>query len=73
MSDAAATIMKARQLIDGASLGPKALKAIGQAFDKAWLEIAGNFGDEPGCDQANLLPRIAIWSNACRLIRLTRL
>jgi hypothetical protein len=24
------------------------LKAIGQAFDKAWLEVAGNFGDEPG-------------------------
>jgi hypothetical protein len=22
------------------------LKAIGQAFDKAWLEIAGNFGNE---------------------------
>ena len=40
--------MKARQLIDGASFGPEALKAIGQAFDKAWLEIAGNFGDEPG-------------------------
>jgi hypothetical protein len=45
MSDA---IMKARQLIDGASFGPEALKAIGQAFDKAWLEVAGNFGDEPG-------------------------
>ena len=40
--------MKARQLIDGASFGPEALKAIGQAFDKAWLEIAGNFGDDPG-------------------------
>jgi hypothetical protein len=23
-------------------------EAIGQAFDKAWIEIAGNFGDEPG-------------------------
>jgi hypothetical protein len=43
MSDA---IMKARQLIDGASFGPDALKAIGQTFDKAWLEIAGNFGDD---------------------------
>ena len=40
--------MKARQLIDGASFGPEALKAIGQAFDKAWLEIAGNFGDDSG-------------------------
>jgi hypothetical protein len=33
---------------DGASFGPEALKAVGQAFDKAWLEIAGNFGDDPG-------------------------
>ena len=38
--------MKARQLINGAAFGPDALKAIGQAFDKAWLEIAGNFGDD---------------------------
>ena len=38
--------MKARQLINGASFGPEALRAIGQAFDKAWLEIAGNFGDD---------------------------
>jgi hypothetical protein len=37
--------MKARQLIDGASFGPDALKAMGQAFDAAWQEIAGNFGD----------------------------
>jgi hypothetical protein len=43
MSDA---ITKARQIIDGASFEPEALKAIGQAFDKAWLEIAGNFGDD---------------------------
>ena len=34
---------KARQLIEGASFGPEALKAIG----KAWAEIVGNFGDEP--------------------------
>ena len=39
--------MKARNLIDGASFGPDALKAIGQAFDEAWAEIAGNFGNEP--------------------------
>ena len=38
---------KARQLIDGASFGPDTLKAIGQAFDEAWQEIAGNFGDDP--------------------------
>jgi hypothetical protein len=39
--------MKARKLIDGAAFGPDALKAIGKAFDEAWLEIAGNFGTDP--------------------------
>jgi hypothetical protein len=38
--------VKAKQMISGASYGPEALKAIGQAFDEAWLEIAGNFGDD---------------------------
>ena len=41
------TAMKARQLIDGASFGPDALKAIGQAFDGAWKTIEGNFGSDP--------------------------
>jgi hypothetical protein len=40
--------MQARALIDNASFGPEAFKAIGQAFDVAWTEIAGNFGDDPG-------------------------
>ena len=39
--------MKARQLIDGASYGPEALKAMGQAFDEAWQTIEGNFGSDP--------------------------
>ena len=41
--------MKARQLIDidGSSYGLEALKALGSAFDAAWLEIAGNFGSDP--------------------------
>jgi hypothetical protein len=39
--------MKARQLIDGASYGPEALKAMGQAFDEAWQTIEGNFGNDP--------------------------
>ena len=39
--------VEARQLMDGASYGPEALKAIGQAFDAAWRDIAGNFGDDP--------------------------
>jgi hypothetical protein len=44
---ASGTDMKARKLIDGASYGPDALKVIGQAFDAAWQEIAGNFGSDP--------------------------
>jgi hypothetical protein len=39
--------MHARALIENASFGPEALKAIGQAFDAAWTEVAGNFGDDP--------------------------
>ena len=39
--------MRARQLIDSTSFGPDALKAIGEAFDAAWAEIAGNFGNDP--------------------------
>jgi hypothetical protein len=41
------TRVQSRALIDGASLGPDALKAIGRAFDEAWVQIAGNFGDDP--------------------------
>ena len=39
--------MQARALIDNASYGPDALKAIGQAFEAAWADIEGNFGEEP--------------------------
>ena len=39
--------MKARQLMDGASYGPQALKAVGRAFDEAWQSIEGNFGNDP--------------------------
>lgn len=41
--------MQARQLIDGASYGPEAVKILilGRAFDQAWQAIAGNFGDDP--------------------------
>ena len=35
--------MKARQLIEGATFGPEALKAIGKAFDDAWSEIGSQF------------------------------
>ena len=39
--------MRARRLIDGASFRPDTLKLIGQAFDQAWAQIAGNFGNDP--------------------------
>ena len=39
--------MEARQVIEGASLGPEALKAIGQAFDDAWASMAPNIGSNP--------------------------
>jgi hypothetical protein len=39
--------MKARQLVVGAAFGPEALKVMTQAFDDAWQEIAGHFGDDP--------------------------
>jgi hypothetical protein len=35
--------MIARQLIYGASFVPETLNALGEAFDAAWVEIAGNF------------------------------
>jgi len=40
--------VNAKQMVSGASYGPEALKVVGQAFDEAWFQIAGNFGDEPG-------------------------
>jgi hypothetical protein len=39
--------MRARQLIDGAAFGPEALKAIGEAFDAAWADIADTYGKDP--------------------------
>jgi hypothetical protein len=38
--------MKSRDLFDGASLGPDALKTVGRAFDEAWEEIAEDFGGD---------------------------
>ena len=39
--------MKARKLTGSMALAPETLKVIGQAFDEAWQEIAGNFGSDP--------------------------
>jgi hypothetical protein len=40
--------MDALELIERAPYGPAALKAISQAFDAAWAEVAANYGDDPG-------------------------
>jgi hypothetical protein len=45
--------MEARRLIDGTSFGPDTLRAMGEAFDQAWAQIAGNFG-EPQAENARL-------------------
>ena len=39
--------MSDHRLIVGAPFGPAAMKAIGEAFDAAWSEIAANFGNDP--------------------------
>jgi hypothetical protein len=58
--------MNARHVIDSASFGPEALKAIGEAFDGAWREIAGNFGDDPrDIELARLRLANAMLSVAC--------
>ena len=56
--------MKARHLIDGASYGPDALKAITQAFDEAWSVVAGNFADG-NVDEGRLRLANALLSVAC--------
>src|SRR5215467_13253188 len=37
--------MRAQRLIAGAAFAPPVVRAMEQAFDQAWAEIAGNFGD----------------------------
>jgi hypothetical protein len=58
--------MRTHHLIDSASYGPEALKAMGQAYDEAWLEIAGNFGDDPrDIELARVRLANAVLSVAC--------
>ena len=58
--------MDARYVIDSVSYGPEALKAIGQAYDAAWSEIAGNFGDDPrDIERARLTLANSLLSIAC--------
>jgi hypothetical protein len=47
MQDMQQAACAARQLIDDASLGPEASKAIKDAFDAVWREISGNFSSHP--------------------------
>jgi hypothetical protein len=44
--------MKARQLIKDACYDPERLKVLFQAFDDAWEELAGDFGDNALAKQA---------------------
>ena len=39
--------MKARKRIDAASFAPEVVHVLGEAFEQAWKEIAGNFGNDP--------------------------
>jgi alkylhydroperoxidase family enzyme len=58
--------MRALRLIDSAAYGPETLKAMGQAFDEAWREIADKCGDDPqSIELARLRLADALLSVAC--------
>jgi hypothetical protein len=46
--------MKARVLIESASLGPDDLKTVCQAFDKAWAEIATRYKSAHATEAARM-------------------
>jgi hypothetical protein len=49
------------------AFGPEAVKAMGEAFDQAWAEIAGNFGDSPlQIEGARLRLAAAVLSSAAQ-------
>jgi hypothetical protein len=48
------------RLIDGASFRPATVKAMGEAFDQAWAEIAGDFGTNVAALKAGALHAIAM-------------
>ena len=57
--------MRARQIIEGASYGPDQLRVLGQAFDAAWAQIAGNLsGQADGVEAARLKLAMIILSLA---------
>ena len=49
--------MKARELIDKASFGPTTLRAIYQAFDDAWSEIAADYSNEEASEARTRLAK----------------
>ena len=46
--------MKARKLLESASYGPDTLKALGDAFDRAWASIAHLYGSPLEIERARL-------------------
>jgi hypothetical protein len=46
--------MKARLLIEGSDLGPKALKIAYEAFDRGWARIASNYSTPGDVDVARI-------------------
>jgi hypothetical protein len=44
--------MKARQLIENSSFGPDEVKAMGQALDDAWAQLAPQVDDRPEAIEA---------------------
>jgi hypothetical protein len=44
--------MKARRLIESSSFGPDQVKAMGQALDNAWAQLAPSVDDRPEAIQA---------------------
>ena len=68
--------IKAHQLIDGASFGPDTLKALGQAFEEAWQEVVGSFGEDlPDAEKARLRLANALLSIAaedCRDVQILK-
>jgi hypothetical protein len=56
--------MQARHRLESASLGPDALKAVGQAFDEAWATVASQFTDPDQTEAARLKLAEAILSVA---------
>ena len=44
-----------RSLLESAIYGPDTIKLLGKAFDEAWQEIAGNYGDAMVDDRRNRL------------------